>query len=129
MFCLAGYVEKIPVSEALSHRGIMVQSSTCLLCGNHNESVNHLIVEFDFSKIVLHRISRWCGLQNLQVNTVRDLLDYVASWGNCPRKKNKHLRRSFIPHYGIFGLQEMTNSSKLRRSPLQNGGYYHLTNF
>lgn len=41
-------LERIPVSETLLHMCIMVRSTTCLRCGNHNELANDFSVERDY---------------------------------------------------------------------------------
>lgn len=45
-----------------------------------------MFVECPFSNTVWFWILQWCGLQNIQFDSVKDCLEYAAKWGNCPRK-------------------------------------------
>lgn len=72
-------MERLPVTENLRHRGIIVQSSNCQLCGIHVESTNHVLVDYDFSKNVYYLIFKWCGLQNIQFKTLQEFIDFADS--------------------------------------------------
>ncbi|XP_023730954.1 uncharacterized protein LOC111878670 [Lactuca sativa] len=81
-------MERISVADALAQRGIMVQNTTCSLCGTYDESTNHLLIGCEFSNTVCDWIFRWCGIQHRQFENVRDLIDFAATWGNCPKKRH-----------------------------------------
>ncbi|KAL4563536.1 hypothetical protein LXL04_027579 [Taraxacum kok-saghyz] len=80
-------VKEIPVATALTHRGILVQNVCCQLCDLAPECSKHLMVDCNFAKLVWGWIMTWCGIQQPQFSNVQDILDFGASWGNCPKKR------------------------------------------
>ncbi|KAL4558843.1 hypothetical protein LXL04_037046 [Taraxacum kok-saghyz] len=80
-------LDRIPTSSALALRGVHFSSIDCPFCGNKPEETNHLLVDCSFSKEVLARIYKWCGIDVIQFSGVVDLVRFAAVWGRCPKKR------------------------------------------
>ncbi|KAL7604491.1 hypothetical protein Lser_V15G17384 [Lactuca serriola] len=79
---------RILVAESLAIRGIQHSHQICSLCNNDSESVDRILVNYEFAKEVQAWIFKWCGLYNRRFSNVLELIDSAASWGNCPKKKS-----------------------------------------
>ncbi|KAL4564651.1 hypothetical protein LXL04_028719 [Taraxacum kok-saghyz] len=80
-------MRRIPVADTLACRGIIVQNSLCHLCGSDVETVDHLFASCSYTSSVMVWIFKWCNIQPPQFHNVGDILNYAATWGNCPRKR------------------------------------------
>lgn len=55
--------------------------------------------------MVLEWIFKWCGLQAYQFNTITEVIDFAAGWGNCPKKDVSFKPLSMAP-CGVYGKKE-----------------------
>ncbi|PWA80722.1 RNA-directed DNA polymerase, eukaryota [Artemisia annua] len=75
---------RIPTAAALSRRNIHIPDVSCPLCGDADETVDHLFSGCIVSSVLWHRISTWCKIQNLFAFSFKDLLEahnYVGLTG------------------------------------------------
>ncbi|KAL4567347.1 hypothetical protein LXL04_022930 [Taraxacum kok-saghyz] len=80
-------IDRIPSAVALAGRGIAVPNSSCHLCSNGIDDTNHFLVGCSTTREVLDWILNWCGISLQNVQTVTDLVQYAAMWGNCPKRR------------------------------------------
>ncbi|PWA62724.1 RNA-directed DNA polymerase, eukaryota [Artemisia annua] len=66
---------RIPTASALRYRNIQVADASCVLCGDVEESVDHLFTGCIFSARIWQLISSWCKVQNFFAFSFKDLLD------------------------------------------------------
>lgn len=79
---------RIPVADALARRGVSVTNTTCSLCNKEIEIVDHILITREYSQVVQNWIFKWCGITNIRFTSVSELIDFAATWGNCPKKKS-----------------------------------------
>ncbi|KAL7609830.1 uncharacterized protein LOC111888318 [Lactuca sativa] len=77
---------KILVAAELSKRGVQTDSRICKLCNTGEESTDHLLTSCTFASEVIKRTLNWCEIRQVQFTKVKELLDFGARWGNCPKK-------------------------------------------
>lgn len=68
---------RIPTAMALSHRGIVLYSSTCGSCIGYEEDVNHLLISCHYAHYIWDMVFMWCGVNNPQFSGVGDLFNYA----------------------------------------------------
>ncbi|PWA89029.1 RNA-directed DNA polymerase, eukaryota [Artemisia annua] len=66
---------RIPTARALRNRNIQVLDANCVLCGDEEESVDHLFTGCIFSARIWQLISAWCKVQNFFAFSFKDLLE------------------------------------------------------
>ncbi|PWA52985.1 RNA-directed DNA polymerase, eukaryota [Artemisia annua] len=69
-------MDRIPTMCALRSRNIPVADVTCVLCGDSEESLEHLFTGCIFASRIWHYISSWCKTQSFFVFSFKDLLDF-----------------------------------------------------
>ncbi|PWA79609.1 RNA-directed DNA polymerase, eukaryota [Artemisia annua] len=77
---------RIPTAVALSRRNIQVMDVSCPLCGDDEETVDHLFTGCIISTVLWQHISSWCKVQNLFAFSFKDLLEahnYVGLSGRA----------------------------------------------
>ncbi|KAL6550624.1 hypothetical protein OROMI_021112 [Orobanche minor] len=70
---------RIPSSEALIKRGIPNIHSHCSHC-------NEVGTNCALGKTTGHWIFRWCGIGDVVVNSVTELIEFAQSWGNSKKE-------------------------------------------
>ncbi|KAL7607119.1 hypothetical protein Lser_V15G14863 [Lactuca serriola] len=80
-------LSRIHVAIELSERGVKVPNQMCHLCNKALESVDHLLVSCEFAMGVFECVFKWCGIRTQQFSKVSEVINFAASWGNCPRKR------------------------------------------
>ncbi|KAL7614622.1 hypothetical protein Lser_V15G08580 [Lactuca serriola] len=78
----------IPVAENLASRSIPIVNLGCPMCNSESESVDHLLVNCDYAREVQQWIFKWCGIGDKVFTGVGDFIDFAATWGNYPKKKD-----------------------------------------
>ncbi|KAJ0427646.1 putative RNA-directed DNA polymerase [Helianthus annuus] len=80
--------ERLPTRKALARRGIPVSTTVCALCGELEETCEHLFVTCQFAQIIWHVIGQWCKYPALYAFCFRDVLDFYK-WAPGGKKKRK----------------------------------------
>ncbi|XP_076920194.1 uncharacterized protein LOC143581255 [Bidens hawaiensis] len=83
-------LDRLPTRVALAARNINVLSIDCAFCGDHNESVEHIIVSCGLAQAVWHAISVWCRVPAIYTFRVRDLLE-LHNFSFIPKKAKAFL--------------------------------------
>lgn len=78
---------RIPSAEGLIKRGVHLQSSICRRCADDIESVEHIFMYCRFSREVFEATWSWCNLGQFRFNSISEVLDFMAAWGRCPKKR------------------------------------------
>ena len=86
-FIWRALLRRVPVNANLRSRGISVQSELCSLCEGEKETVDHLFVKCKVAEEVQDWILQWCGTTTRRFQNMEEFLDFGATWGNCPKKK------------------------------------------
>lgn len=79
---------RIPVQSLLHERGVSSSSQICVLCGNENETVNHLFIHCAFSKEILRWLFNWCGIRQQNCDSVLELIQFAKAWGTDSKLKD-----------------------------------------
>ncbi|KAJ0941282.1 putative reverse transcriptase zinc-binding domain-containing protein [Helianthus annuus] len=75
LFVWRAELDRIPTSDALAKRGVVVGDGLCPLCKDVSESVEHLFTSCYFSVVLWQKISRWVRLPPIFAFSFRDLLE------------------------------------------------------
>ncbi|CAH1427794.1 unnamed protein product [Lactuca virosa] len=86
-FVWRAVLRHIPSAEALGHRGIKLDSTLCGSCINGSETADHIIVGCPYATMIRDKISRWCGIDNIKVQSVGDLVEFANKWGRCSKRR------------------------------------------
>ncbi|XP_021974957.1 uncharacterized protein LOC110870066 [Helianthus annuus] len=68
-------LDKLATMDALKRRNIDRGDSNCVLCGEGEESMEHLFTSCCFAAMLCPIISLWCKILNIFAFSVNDLLD------------------------------------------------------
>ncbi|KAI3815120.1 hypothetical protein L1987_14776 [Smallanthus sonchifolius] len=102
--------DRLPTVDALIRRNIPVQDTWCGFCGDHMDTMEHVILACDFAQDVWQVISMWCKAMPFFAADVRDLLD---SWkfvrGSSIHKNVVHA----ITLITIWSIWRLRNSVRL----------------
>ncbi|KAJ0568394.1 putative reverse transcriptase zinc-binding domain-containing protein [Helianthus annuus] len=69
----------------LAKRNVNLGSLCCKLCGEANESLEHLLVSCSFAEGVWEFIASWCRIPMRPVMKVKDVVDFGAHVKGCAR--------------------------------------------
>ncbi|CAI9263399.1 unnamed protein product [Lactuca saligna] len=80
---------RIPTTMELVKRGVNIDTSICQMCDEKEESVDHVLVECSYAKMVMEGIMRWCKVNiNMEdLRAVSDVLNFANRWGTCTNKR------------------------------------------
>ncbi|KAJ0507400.1 hypothetical protein HanRHA438_Chr11g0483191 [Helianthus annuus] len=56
-------------------RGILIGPSMCPLCNMASESADHIFASCYVASVIWNAVSRWCGLDPIDVSSVRDIFE------------------------------------------------------
>ncbi|XP_076942244.1 uncharacterized protein LOC143612057 [Bidens hawaiensis] len=68
-------MERIPVLVGLAKRNIAVESVWCPVCGEAEETAEHLMVSCAFAQAIWHGITSWCKVPTFFAFSTRDILE------------------------------------------------------
>ncbi|XP_021998467.1 uncharacterized protein LOC110895432 [Helianthus annuus] len=69
----------LPTADVLRKRGILIGPSMCPLCNMANESADHIFASCYVASVIWNAVSRWCGLDPIDVSSVRDIFEIHRS--------------------------------------------------
>lgn len=108
---------RIPVAASLISRGVCLPSAVCKVCSEEVESVDHALVSCWFARGVRRRIFDWCKIPPPSYSKVVDLLNFGASWGNCPKKRKRFIIILYCMLWCIWRARNARIFSNLISSP------------
>ncbi|XP_076892373.1 uncharacterized protein LOC143544101 [Bidens hawaiensis] len=83
--------ERLPTLMALAARNIHLESTRCPLCGDYDETSDHLFVSCQSSQVIWQVIAQWCKVPTLYAFSIKDLLDFhLTIQGTEKRRKVIH---------------------------------------
>ncbi|KAJ0561825.1 putative RNA-directed DNA polymerase [Helianthus annuus] len=68
------FLNRIPTMVELQKRNINTGSLLCRICGNHDETTDHLFVSCDLAQGVWDYVSRWCRIPSVYAFEFKDLV-------------------------------------------------------
>ncbi|XP_022031149.1 uncharacterized protein LOC110932099 [Helianthus annuus] len=81
-------MERLPTKCALAALSIPVQSRSCVLCGNYDETSEHIFVSCQFAQMIWQNIAGWCMIPPIIAFDIKDLLTlHEISSGSSRKKK------------------------------------------
>ncbi|KAK1433706.1 hypothetical protein QVD17_10621 [Tagetes erecta] len=83
IFCWRAEKERIASRVALCFRGVNLPSTLCPMCGNYEESAEHLLVSCSTALMVWSYIATWCKIHPFFAFSIKDLLEMHNS-SNVP---------------------------------------------
>ncbi|XP_048494705.1 uncharacterized protein LOC125494883 [Beta vulgaris subsp. vulgaris] len=86
ILCLVDNAAKLQTKEKLHKIGVCADS-LCLICGEHDETHEHLFFKCHFSKECATRIKTWCGINN-QSLSFSQIIEWLAR-----RRRGSQVRR------------------------------------
>nr|KAJ0217532.1 hypothetical protein LSAT_V11C300131900 [Lactuca sativa] len=90
-FVLRAVQGHIPSATTLQSRDMNIDSTLCGTCIGEVECVDHILMRCSYTRIIMNKIFKWCGLNKQEFNDVGELLHFAALWGRCPKKRIKLL--------------------------------------
>ena len=102
---------RIPTADALRRRNIQVRDASCQLCGEVEESVDHLFTGCIFATVLWQHISSWCKVQNLFAFSFKDLLEAHNYVGLSGRTKDIFYGIIII---GCWSIWKARNNTKFQ---------------
>ncbi|KAJ0520325.1 putative RNA-directed DNA polymerase [Helianthus annuus] len=79
--------DRLPTVAALRRRNITTQNPMCRLCGDFEESMEHMFVSCQFSQLVWQVISQWCHVTPIYAFEFRDLLLLYQTMGGSKKQR------------------------------------------
>ncbi|KAK1429570.1 hypothetical protein QVD17_11783 [Tagetes erecta] len=79
--------DRIATRRALSYRGVPMDNTRCPLCGDYDETANHLFASCYIFHLVWQHISNWCKIHPFFVFTTRDILEAHTHINVVSKKK------------------------------------------
>ncbi|KAJ0900727.1 putative reverse transcriptase zinc-binding domain-containing protein [Helianthus annuus] len=79
--------DRLPTKVALASRNIIINDTRCVLCGDYEESSEHLFVSCHFTQSVWLVMAQWCRIPPIVAFCLRDLLDAHLFLHGCKKKK------------------------------------------
>ena len=80
-------MNRIPTKEALAHRNIVIQDTSCSWCRATVETEVHVLVGCFIAANVWDRISTWCRIPPIFAFSIQDLLQLYKTGPGCKMKK------------------------------------------
>ncbi|MFS7989163.1 putative reverse transcriptase zinc-binding domain-containing protein [Helianthus anomalus] len=102
-------MNRIATVEALFKRNIDVGSLVCGLCGDGDETVEHLFTTCYYASMLWSWLGSWCKCQPLVVFTFRDLLEIHNHVGLTGMKKEAF---KGLIRIGCWAIWRMRNEAR-----------------
>lgn len=103
---------KIHVVVELMRRGVTIHYDLCVLCGDVQETVDHLLVKGKVVDETREWIFKWCNLPLRQFLNMDEFINFGVSWGNCPKKR---LMVTIIFYCLLWHIWNVRNSKVFNR--------------
>ncbi|MFS7968866.1 putative reverse transcriptase zinc-binding domain-containing protein [Helianthus anomalus] len=94
--------ERLPTRVALSRRGVAVQSLECPICGEYNETSEHLLVSCGFAQTVWSVVYQWCKAQPVLAFSLKDILDSHEEFDGSAKKKKAYHAVCLVTFWSLW---------------------------
>ncbi|XP_022030231.1 uncharacterized protein LOC110931132 [Helianthus annuus] len=105
---------RIATTDELRKRNIDVGDSGCCLCGEVNESIEHIFTGCSVASMLWSFISSWCKCQNFMIFSFRDLIEVHNHVGLSGQKIE--VVKGLI-HIGCWSLWKIRNEARFNNKP------------
>jgi len=78
-------IDRLPTKEGLSRRGVLMDTTVCVLCKIKEESCQHLFIDCKYAQLVWSLYLQWLGFEFVQHN---DLKSHFVSF-HCAQASSK----------------------------------------
>ncbi|KAJ0436283.1 putative reverse transcriptase zinc-binding domain-containing protein [Helianthus annuus] len=109
-------LDRLPTVSALRRRNISIQNPMCRLCGDFEETLEHLFVSCQFSQTIWHLISQWCHLPPIFAFHFHDLITIHQNLGGS--KKRRKVYHAIILTV-LWSLWRTRNNAVFNNKPPQ----------
>ncbi|XP_022024071.1 uncharacterized protein LOC110924362 [Helianthus annuus] len=84
-------MERLPTKCALARRNVPVQNQLCVLCGDYEETSEHVFVSCQFAQTIWQNLAGWCMIPPVIAFGIGDLLTlHESSSGSRKIRKVIH---------------------------------------
>ncbi|KAM0016328.1 putative reverse transcriptase zinc-binding domain-containing protein [Helianthus debilis subsp. tardiflorus] len=80
-------LNRLPTADVLRKRGILIGPSMFPLCNTASESADHIFASCYVALVIWNAVSRWCGLDPINVSSVRDIFEIHRSAAGSSYKR------------------------------------------
>ena len=87
IFMWRAFLDRLPTKLALRKRNVQVEDSVCVLCGDNDETTEHVFTGCGFAAGVWNGISVWCRMPQIYAFSVKDLVNIFEQCGYSEIKK------------------------------------------
>lgn len=108
---------RLLVETALHDRGVNIPSIIYRICSVWQETVDHVFIECILAFVAHEWVFRWCQIPNQSFSSASQFLNFVACWGNFPRKTNVLDTIVYCLVWCIWIARSNTVFKKLPQSP------------
>lgn len=78
---------RFPFAMALQRRGVHLDSTTCVYFNHEEKCGDHILVKCLVARVVMELVLKWCSIQDDQINTIVEVLNFATGYENCPKKR------------------------------------------
>lgn len=74
-YSIGGRCNRLPTCDSLARRNVPLQSTLCKLCGEYDETVNHIFTSCRLAMEMWSEVGSWCKIQPVFAFNFKDLMD------------------------------------------------------
>ncbi|KAJ0838212.1 putative reverse transcriptase zinc-binding domain-containing protein [Helianthus annuus] len=100
-------MERLPTRCALAARSIPVQNRTCVMCGNYDETSEHVFVSCQFAQLIWQNVALWCSIPPIIAFELKDLLSLHEVCSVSAKKRKALHAVILVVHFEVFGSRGM----------------------
>ncbi|KAJ0923638.1 putative RNA-directed DNA polymerase [Helianthus annuus] len=98
-------IDRLPTRAALARRNISMASTCCPLCGEGEETIQHLLTECMVSSVTWQMVSGWIGIPPIYAFTTEDLFRVHKNLSGPPKMKKLVQAIIIISCWNIWKLR------------------------
>ncbi|KAM0042518.1 putative reverse transcriptase zinc-binding domain-containing protein [Helianthus debilis subsp. tardiflorus] len=102
IFMWRAEMNRLPTLDTLKRRNIQVDSSTCIICGTNEETVEHILIGCRVANVVWSFVSSWSKVPPIFGISVRDLME-LHNHVNLSAIKKSALQVLLLWQVGVYG--------------------------
>ena len=103
------FQHRIPTRSNLAIRRVLAtgESRLCALCGNGEETTNHLLVQCEFASVIWRKVLDWMGINFI---TPHNLVSHFACWSSSSGSRRLFKAFCLIWHAVIWSIWKERNA-------------------